>query len=153
MKWWIKSGIILVIALSVSAAPTPEADEEDSLRLPGNSIPLSYELSLWASPHTSRRAFNGTVRITIQITENSNRITLHNKELLVESVVVKDSGSNEMLQMVTYEPAKDFMQIHILSRQLIAGERITVEITYTGLIQTNMLGFYQSTYTVDNKTR
>jgi aminopeptidase 2 len=144
-------GILLVIVVStVKTAPTPK--EVDSFKLPRTSIPLRYDLTLITTVLV-RREFTGIVIIYIEMTDDSDTITLHSKGLAVQSVNLTDSSSEEIIQTHSFDEDKDFINIQSMSRQLLKGEKLTVEIAFSGLTQLNMLGFYRSSYKVNTSIR
>lgn len=149
---WSKSGILFMALLSTAVtAPTPF---EDSLRLPRSSFPLNYELTINApGAHFGQRPFSGTVRISVEIAEDTDTITLHNRELNIQSVKLSDSGSQQLAQTYELESEKEFLHIHASSRLLVRGERVSVEISFSGQLQLNMIGFYRSSYKVNGATR
>lgn len=150
---WIKRGIFLAVILPFAlAAPTPAADE-NSLRLPKSSFPLNYDITLTTQVHTGQRSFNGVVKIEIEISEETNVITLHNRQLQVQSVSLKDEGGNEVSVVPSDDKAKEFLIITSTSRTFKPAERYTIEIKYLGLLQTGTSGFYRSSYRVGTVTR
>lgn len=149
MKWW-KSAIFLVIFLSVTrAAPTPLVADE-SLRLPKTSVPLTYELNLEVPGiHQGQRSYTGTVTIKIEITSNTDKITLHNHGLTAGTIMLKDSGFIDVYDHFEDEEQKEFIHI-FATRDLTESEKLTLEIAFSGQIQTNMRGFYRSSYKLNN---
>lgn len=151
---WLKSGIFLVVFLSsLWAAPTPFADDDGSLRLPKTSIPLHYDITLTTTVHLGQRAFNGIVKIEIEIVENTNLITLHNRGLEVQSATLKMENDTLVTVTISDDKAKEFLNIRSATRELLAGEKFTLELEYSGLLQLGTSGFYRSSYRVASVTR
>jgi aminopeptidase N len=143
----MRSGIIFLLALSmVWAVPIQKSDDDDSLKLPKTSVPLSYDLSLKTSLRSVEREFSGTVKIQIEVIEATDTITLHNRGLAIESVTMIDSDGIALDASYRLEPEKDFMHIVVESRQLLVAEALTVEIAFTGSLRLDMSGFYRSSY-------
>lgn len=150
---WIKSGIFLAVILSLAlAAPAPAADE-NSLRLPKSSFPLNYDITLTTKVHTGQRSFNGVVKIEIEISEETNVITLHNRQLQVQSVSFRDERGVEVNVVQSDDKAKEFLVITSTSRTFRPAERYTIEIKYLGQLQSGTSGFYRSSYKVGTVTR
>lgn len=150
---WLKSGILLVAVLStVQTAPTLFADE-DSMRLPKTSKPIHYDISLKTDVHEGLRSFEGEVLIEIEIAEDTNVITLHNRELTILEVKLLDETNNLVETLHQEEIEKEFLHIETTSKPLLSGEKYTIEISYSGLLQLGTSGFYRSSYKVDNETR
>lgn len=156
---WPKSGkfVFLLIFLSTTwaaPAPVPFADE-DSFRLPTSSVPIRYDLTLTTNVHLAngQRAFSGNVKIEIEIKENSNLITLHNRGLSIQSVKLTDDDGEEVEITFTPEAEKDFLHIQSPDHPLQAVEHYTIEIAFTGQLQTGTSGFYRSSYNPGTGTR
>lgn len=151
---WLKSGILIVAVLSaVLAAPTTFADE-DSSRLPKTSIPIHYDLQLRSNVHLGQRAFEGTVRIEIEIVQDTDVITLHNRRLNVTEVKLYDSSDVEV-DILSYDEdlTKEFLHIRLNPGVLNAKDHFTVEISYNGQLSTGTDGFYRSSYKIGSETR
>lgn len=150
---WLTSGILFVVLITTAAAaPTPFA-EDDPLRLPKSSIPISYDLSLTTNVHTGDRAFSGNVKIEIEVMQDTNVITLHNSGLTIESLKLFSSNGDEVETSFDEEKDKNFVHLRTSSRTLMVGEIFTVEGTFAGLLDTGTNGFYRSSYFVENETR
>lgn len=151
---WLKGGILFVAVLSaVLAAPTPFADE-DSFRLPQTSRPIHYDIELKTDVHSGQSAFQGKVKIDIEIVEDTNVITLHNRGLKNLDVKLFDAASAPVaLATLREDVDKDFLHIETETKNLLAGESYTIEITYDGILQVGTSGFYRSSYKVDGETR
>jgi Peptidase M1 N-terminal domain len=151
---WLKSGIILLLVVSaVTAAPVDLADDDDSLRLPQSSWPLSYDLTLTTNVHAGVRAFTGKVIISIEIKAATNFITLHNRGLTINDVKLKSNSGNELEIDHKSDAVKEFLVIESLTTPLQSGDQLTVEIEFNGLLQTGTSGFYRSSYVFEQVTR
>lgn len=148
---WIKSGIFILVIISViTAAPMPlEADS--SKVLPKTSVPFHYDLNLSLSA-IGTSTVKGVVTIEIEIMEDTETLTLHNRGLAIDNITLTASGT-ELEQEHELEADKDFMHIKVLSRQLLKGEKVSAEITFTGSLQTNLFGIYRTSYKVNDSTR
>lgn len=125
----------------------------DEFRLPGASIPLNYDLALVTNVHNGTRRFDGVVKIDIQVTESSSTLTLHLQDLVIDGKIkVLDNGNVDIFDSYSTEAEKHFLHLHTL-RPLIPAENLTTEIAYHGNLQTNMAGFYLSSYIAGGKTR
>lgn len=118
-----------------------------SLRLPGTSVPVSYDLQLVTALESGDRGFSGSVKILIQIVEDTDTLTLHNRQLTIETVKVTDGMDNEVpVEDPTHEPEEEFVHIKRTSETFTAGLSYTIEITFNGLLQLGTSGFYRSSY-------
>lgn len=143
---------MLVLIATVRPAPIEVTDDEDPSRLPKTSRPISYDISLTTNVHTGDRAFNGVVIIDIEITEETDTITLHNNGLTAISTRLYDNGVDDIPHTTSTNAAYSFFSI-TTERTLQVGERFTIEIAYSGQLQTSMNGFYLSSYRIGSETR
>lgn len=154
---WLKSGILLVVLIStVKAAPLTEAEnEDDPLRLPKTSAPINYDIELTTNVHAGQTAFTGFVKIEIEIVENTDSITLHNRGLTIAEVKLVNYDGEEFGVVSRADTQKQFVIIEGLDRplQLRAGEIYRIEISYRGQLSLGTSGFYRSSYTVDGIRR
>lgn len=150
---WIKSGILfMVIVETVLYSSALDNDDQDSLRLPKTSYPTSYDLSLTFSV-AGKRTYEGTVAINIVMKENLSNITLHNRGLDVSSIKLLDNARIELDQTFIIDSQKDFIHIVVSSRELIAGEKLSLTIIFSGQLQTGLSGFYRTSYRLNNSLR
>lgn len=156
----LEIGILCLVILStVSAAPLAPAAEEDEIdgRLPTTTIPSHYDIELKTDIHTGQRRFEGFVRILVDVAADvpsgTNVLTLHSRGLTITAVTprVIDSENVNIFESNSTS-TNDFLHLHV-TRSLIANEKLTIEITYEGRLQTSMAGFYMSSYRVGGATR
>lgn len=149
----LKSGIFLLLVLSViSAVPVPFAVDDD-LRLPQRSFPISYDLALVTSVHDGgARNFTGIVTILAEIKETTRVITLHNRGLEIDSVVLRDNADQIVPQTHRDELEKEFLHIESAG-DLLVGAQFTIEIAFGGLLHLERAGFYRSSYRVGDELR
>lgn len=144
---------------AVLAAPLAPAAEEDEIdgRLPKETIPSHYDITLTTDVHTGARRFSGFVRIFVDVAADiafdTRVLTLHNRGLSFTATAPKvlDASSINIFDSNT-TATNDFLYLHV-TRPLVANEKLTIEIDYTGNLQTNMAGFYRSSYRVGTQTR
>lgn len=152
---WLKIGIVFVVFLSAARAapaPAPFADEDDPLRLPRTSYPLSYDITLATNVHNGARNFNGFVKILIVVEEGTSRLTVHSRGSGIQSVVLLNSADAAVnIETFVLETDKSFLHIDPVA-PLTAGT-YTLEITYTAQLNTGTNGFYRSSYTINGETR
>lgn len=119
-------------------------------RLPNTTHPESYDISLSTRIDKDMFDFFGHVRIAVVVDETTNEIVLHTRQLVVSDVrLVRFSGNVPIpvaLQPHTYDVVPEFLKIRTVSQNLMAGDRLSLEITYNGTLRNDMLGFYRSSY-------
>jgi hypothetical protein len=163
VKWKSEITIVVVsvLLLAISAAPYIDSVEEevvaaaddDSIRLPTSVIPIHYDLALVTTVHTGTRAFSGNVRIRVQVVTATNSITLHNRGLSIDRVVLTNVASgNAVVNTFSLDTTRDFLIIDTDEVTLTQGAEYLLEIEYTGNLRTDMGGFYRSQYFVDGET-
>lgn len=168
----VLSGVLAALALVKSESPEfqkyynqkdfplnginlrdPRQQATVSYRLPNDTKPLHYDISLTTNVHTGDRAFSGLTKILINVKEPTNVITLHALQITISKIVVS-SGTTELVNTgtdFTIDTQTDFLRIPVPT--LIVNYNYTVEITYTSLLRRDNAGFYLSTYTVQGVTR
>jgi aminopeptidase N len=124
-------------------------------RLPSNFKPSLYEIQL--KPYIGTASlygdnafkFEGSVNISIMCLNATNKIVLHHKNMVINSVNVYQTRQNTLqsIQVVgfTYDPKLQFMTIQV-DRNLVMNGLYVVSIDYTGEISDSLEGFYRSSY-------
>lgn len=119
-------------------------------RLPNHTRPETYDISLFTRIDQGIFDFNGYVRIGIVVAQTTNEIVLHARQLVVSKVrLVRFSGNapvNVRLLPYAYENVPEFLRIRTDGIDLMAGDRLSLEITYNGTLRTDPHGFYRSSY-------
>lgn len=136
-----------VVIPRVSIQPFAE-DDLISYRLPNNTIPLQYDVSLQTWVDTNNFTFVGKVLIDIQIVEITSFITLHQRQLTIDSVDVRDSIGNSVYLDHTYDSVTEFLIIETVN-ELLPNDLYTLDIEYKGILRTDSAGFYRSSYVND----
>lgn len=120
-------------------------------RLPNHTHPETYDISLSTRVDKNIFDFNGFVRIGIVVDQTTNEIVLHARQLVVSNVrLVRFSGSvpiDVRLSPHNYEVVPEFLRIRTDNINLMAGDRLSLEITYSGTLRADEAGFYRSSYT------
>lgn len=149
---WLKFIILIVLCFNcidckphVKSETLDDADE-DSIRLPGQTRPINYDVELNVNVHNGSTPYSGKVTIGITVDAATDVITLHNKGLLVTEVKVLDVNNEELENTVELDTVKAFLKIKVDSAALVVGNEYTLEITFTGAIALASNGFYQTSY-------
>lgn len=154
MMWWTKIGIVevLFVVATIRAHALLLGDEDHLWRLPKNSRPIRYDIALTTNVHTGDRNFNGVVTIDIEITAETDTITLHNHGLTEQFVRLYVNGGEDIPFTFSSDTSREFVFITSTERVLKVGELYGIDITYIGQLQT-MNGFYMSSYRIEDETR
>ncbi|XP_031788192.1 aminopeptidase Ey isoform X1 [Nasonia vitripennis] len=130
------------------------------VRLPTNVRPDSYELQLVPFIWEGNFTFNGEVKIVLNVTEDTRKITLHAVDMDIdeEATSLKDypwiEGRSKNLR-VSRQYNDTARQFHVIQtvETLKAGKQYLLQLKYVGRLNDYLQGFYRSSYTVDNQTR
>uniref|UniRef100_A0A3Q3JAP8 Aminopeptidase n=1 Tax=Monopterus albus TaxID=43700 RepID=A0A3Q3JAP8_MONAL len=116
------------------------------LRLPRYIIPLHYHLLL--HPNLTSLSFTGSVRIQIDVQNNTNWVVLHSKGLEISKATILDQNLthlSDQILPVLHNPSHE--QIGIFSpRVLSRGKKYFLYIEFRAQLAEGFYGFYKSTY-------
>lgn len=145
---------VYVKSLPLESQSLPKLlDDPVTYRLPNNSIPLRYDLSILSDIDKGIFEFFGIVRIHIRILVPTQRVTLHLSQLSVERIDLLNTD-NSILQsnlVFEYEEALEFLII-ALPVALELDEEIILDITYNGILRDDGRGFNRQRYIDDDGT-
>ncbi|XP_044314598.1 aminopeptidase N [Drosophila rhopaloa] len=130
-------------------AVVPFADE-DNYRLPNDTIPSHYAVSLSTNVHTGDTVFNGTVSITLDVVVQTTKIVIHARQLEnFTANIVRQGVENPVNYILTYEyeDAREFLTLSQTGLTFPADTQWLLTISYQGHLRTDNGGFYLSTYT------
>lgn len=132
----------------VAFSPYADSIDGKSYRLPNNTKPLRYDVSLMTDVNRGETAFAGNVRIRIVAVENSNTITLQYRQLTIETIqVFSNPDAIPLLIPSSFNYVEDveFLTITVAT-ELAATQEYLVVIAYQGLLRDDNMGFYRSSY-------
>lgn len=125
------------------------AQDFTTYRLPNNTIPETYDLSIRTWIDEGNGTFTGTVRIGILATESTDFIRLHHNVDQVQSVAVLSANEQPIaIGETSYNPEYSFLTIPIAGSNLTQGTRYFIDIDYVGFMN-SFSGFYRSSYVID----
>jgi len=137
-----------------SSAGSVEPEEMDVYRLPGNTIPISYNLNIMPDYNyfTDAVDFDGEVEIVIDVKSNTSTITLNCNDILIYVVYVHEKIEKYDIDVMEVRNDTQNEQCNILLKsQLKVGIQYVVSIEYhVHMPVNNMEGFYKSTYNDKN---
>lgn len=116
------------------------------VRLPNYIVPVHYHLQI--HPNLTTLMFNGSVKIEIDVKNNTNWVVLHSKNLKIFTATVLDEGeahlSDKVLPVLEYPPHE---QIAIFSPKILtSGEKYFLYLEFGAPLSDGFYGFYKSTY-------
>uniref|UniRef100_A0AAR2KT24 Aminopeptidase n=1 Tax=Pygocentrus nattereri TaxID=42514 RepID=A0AAR2KT24_PYGNA len=124
------------------------------LRLPNYIIPVHYHLLI--HPNLTTLRFNGSVKIEIDVKNNTNWVVLHSKNLEITAATVLDESEanlfDKALPVLDYPPHE---QIAIFSPTILtSGEKYFLYLEFSASLNDGFFGFYKSSYkTTEGQTR
>lgn len=124
------------------------------IRLPTTIKPEKYYLKLIPYIVEGNFTFDGEVSIVISVRNYTQVITFHAVDLtFLRIILVKQSDGRRIVILKKIEDV--FRQFHslLLNERLEAGQKYLLNITYTGILNDNLHGFYRSSCDEKNTTR
>ena len=116
-------------------------------RLPRNVLPRHYELEL--APNLVAHTFDGTVVIETTVVEPTDRITCNAAELVVHEAMAVVAERRIPLS-VTVDEADQ--RLHLDASEPWAVGPLRLEVSFSGILNDRLRGFYRSTLVVDDGT-
>lgn len=149
---FIKLTILLLTAvLSIRGAPLIYTVSEISninFRLPNNTIPEHYIISLRTWIHEGNFTFTGIVTIDVRPTEPTDFITVHQEGFAIGDIQLSSEDGLIPIEPFEYNATLDFLTIPT-SVNLNPRQRYSLRIEYSGTLRDDDLGFYRSSYVND----
>lgn len=131
-----------------SVARNVEAREDEiSYRLPNNTMPSSYLLSMeFGNFHDHEMSFSANVSIVIFVLEDTQTITLHSgTTITVKNVDLRNSANQVLSSDYIEDTRRDFLIIET-PMTLQQGSIVILDIFYSGLIDTETKGIFRGSY-------
>lgn len=145
------SCVILLLFLTVVAG------EMTIFRLPGDTIPISYDLFVApdydAAVSTDHAVvgYDGEVKIVIYAKSSTSLITLNCKNLIVNVTYVREKLTEKTVNVIDVEYDHQNEQIKIkLEFELYVYVQYILNVKFRGTIEKGTSGFYESTYPAAN---
>lgn len=119
-----------------------------SYRLPNETYPEHYDITLTTNVHTGEKPFQGVVVIDIIVESTTKNIVLHARQLDIIRVTIADPSTGVAEELSTvYELEREFLTLASNSgKQFAAGTKWKLTITYSGNLRDDNGGFYLSKY-------
>lgn len=117
-------------------------------RLPNNTQPISYDLTLKTLIDESNFIFEGELSLKIYVSEESSEIVLHSRDLVIEEIELWSEDKSIKYELSDHKIIPD---LHFLTIPISDGKKINIgnyflEIKYHGTIRDDTIGFYRSSY-------
>jgi len=125
--------VLAVLALMVTASPAI------AQRLPSGVTPTHY--TLWFAPDLERATFRGRETIDVTLQRPTTTITLNAAEIDFGEVSI-DAGGRRQTARVTLNEKNEMATLTV--PQAVPAGRASIQITYTGMLNDKLRGFYLS---------
>jgi len=126
---------VLILAVALVFSGTPALAQ----RLPGGVTPTQY--TLWFAPDLAKATFRGRESIVVTLAAPSTTITLHAAEITFGEVSIEDAGGSQTATVSLNE--KDETAALKVARPIARGPA-TIRVSYTGILNDKLRGFYLS---------
>jgi aminopeptidase N len=126
---------VLGVFLAALVLASPAAAQ----RLSDAVVPEHY--SLWFAPDLEKETFRGRETIQVVVTEPTATVTLHAAEIEFGEVRITSGGGTQTAR-VTTDPKQETATFTVPQR--LAEGPATIEVTYTGVLNDKLRGFYIS---------
>lgn len=116
-------------------------------RLPNNTKPEHYGITLATDVDKSNFTFTGEVIITLRALEPTKNITIHHRQLNIGGISLQSKDSPKKIPVGdwTYDKTTEFLVVP-LPDALEKDQRYFLTVTYSGTLRSDMGGFYRSSY-------
>src|SRR5688572_19488365 len=124
------SAVVFAMLLALPAA---------AQRLSDTVVPEHY--TLWFAPDLEKETFRGRETIQAVVTQPTASVTLHAAEIQFGEVRITSEGRTQTAR-VTMDPKAETATFTVPQR--LAEGPVTIEVTYTGVLNDKLRGFYIS---------
>ncbi|OAD78274.1 hypothetical protein PHYBLDRAFT_154347 [Phycomyces blakesleeanus NRRL 1555(-)] len=112
--------------------------------LPSNVRPSHYTLTL--APDLEEFVFEGRVKIDLDVNDASKTIVVNVQEIDISSAVLSVvSGETQTSTKITYDEDLQIATLYF-ANEVKAGSKAVLDISFKGILNDKMNGFYRSTY-------
>lgn len=120
-----------------------------SVRLSKDVYPTHYDLTL--RPDMESFTYSGTEIIGITILKPTKEITLHSKDIDIETVKIIISKKEEFAEKISYNIKNETTTFQFKNK--IPKGKIQLSIVFSGIITESLRGFYKSKYHLNGKEK
>ena len=115
-------------------------------RLPKAVVPTHYEIFL--RPNLIDLVFTGTIKVSLDVKEKTNKLVCNAAELKIEKVEV----NGKAVENSVVDESEETLTISI-GAELNEGTKACLYCAFTGTLNDRMKGFYRSKYTFEGEDR
>ncbi|MBI4177350.1 MAG: M1 family metallopeptidase [Candidatus Aenigmarchaeota archaeon] len=113
-------------------------------RLPGNVIPVRYDIKL--EPDIEKSVFLGEETVEIEVKKQTKTVSLNSEDLkIVSAELVAANGKSVLSEKITEDRSRQALSIHF--RNNLSPGKAKLLIKFSGNLNDQLRGFYRSKYT------
>jgi len=113
--------------------------------LPDAVLPSKYDVRL--QPDLEKFVFDGTVKISVDVHEATQEVSVHARELQFMSGSFTPASGEASIEVESYLLNLKSQVLTLTFAELLPVGAGIIEIVYTGMLNNQMAGFYRSPYT------
>lgn len=121
--------------------------QKKSVRLSTDIVPIEYDLRI--RPDLHNFTFEGIETISLSLKKPVTKITLHSKELEIETAEILVGKTKVFASKIIYDEKSETATF--VFKQKIPVGKTKLALVFKGILNDKMRGFYKSTYVVDGK--
>lgn len=122
-----------------------KSSTKKSVRLSSDIVPIKYDLTI--KPDLEAFNFWGKETISIKIKKATNKITLHSRDIDVETAEI----DGKFAKKISYDKKAETVVLEFKNKITPSNAKLTL--VFTGVISENLRGFYKSKYEIDGVTK
>lgn len=132
------------VAYSTKMCKT-ETTSTDRDILPEGLKPVHYDLKI-TDVDVEKLSFTGFVEIEYKSVKDVTAVYVNSKDLEIKKASAKIGSNTIAVKNISYDEETQVSKLELESELKQTDDKVLVSIDYTGLIQTDMSGFYKSKY-------
>src|SRR3989344_4623814 len=117
--------------------------KKNDVRLPSSVVPVEYKIEL--KPDLENFTFEGIETISLSLLKSSSYLTLHSKELEIETASIL-IAKEKVFAKISYNEKKETATF--LFPKLIPKGKLELTLVFKGILNDKMRGFYKSQYKI-----
>ncbi len=124
-------------------------NKKKSIRLPNYISPISYKLNI--KPDLESFTFSGNEIIKLSINKEVKKITLHSKDIDIETVKYKLGKIEQFSSKITYDTKGETVTFYF--KNIITKGKGELSLIFRGVINEHLRGFYKSKYVLNGEEK
>jgi aminopeptidase N len=119
-----------------------------NFRLPNNTTPMHYDITITTSIHQGNLMFTGLTLVYIKVLETSNTITLHSSQIIMDRINLHRADNQEIIERnlaFRSDSVTQFLEVS-LREPLQADQEVILAFEHTGVLRSDRIGFYHVQY-------